>query len=206
MTHGSAFDPEQQHGDVGKKLVAALERLGQALRMLIWEQAQAHGLSPIQIQVLIFLLHHDGRLARVTQLAREFGLTAPTVSDAISALENKGLVTKDVAIDDRRSVVLKLTASGRRMADRLSEWAESLETATRSIPLEQRQVTLTSLMTLIEELQKNGIVSLTRMCLTCRFFAGNHSGSREPHYCNLLKKPLAESELRIDCPEHEPIS
>ncbi len=203
MRHGSAFDPERQHGDVGKKLVASLERLGQTLRVLIWEQAQAHGLSPIQIQVLIFLLHHNDRLARVTQLAREFGLTAPTVSDAISALDAKGLISK-ATDDDRRSLILKLTPAGRRMADRLSGWADTLEIAIESIPAEEKQTALTCLMKLIEVLQRSGIVTVARMCLNCRFFAPNTTGSTEPHYCNLLKKPLAEADLRIDCPEHEP--
>ncbi len=206
MTRHSAFNPEQQHSDIDKKFVAALERLSQALRILIWEQAQSHGLSPIQIQILIFLLHHDGRLARVTHLAREFGLAAPTISDAISALENKGLVSKSAGVEDRRSVVLKLTAAGRRMADLLSGWADPLEFATRSIPDKQKQVTLTTLMKLIGELQHAGVVSVARMCLTCRFFEANHGGSAGTHYCNLLKKPLAEAELRIDCPEHEPVS
>ncbi len=69
----SVFNPEEQHLRVDSKVVAALERLNQAFRVLLWEQAQKHGLSPIQIQILVFLLHHDTSLGRVGNLAREFG-------------------------------------------------------------------------------------------------------------------------------------
>ena len=47
------FDLEEQHWDLDAKLVAAAERLGQALRVMLRREAQRHGLSPIQLQVLV---------------------------------------------------------------------------------------------------------------------------------------------------------
>lgn len=39
------------------------------------------------------------------------------------------------------------------------------------------------------------------MCLTCQFYESNRNG--ESHFCKLLNTKLADSELRIDCPEHQ---
>lgn len=199
------FDPTAQHTDVGAKIVAALERLSHVFRSLLWNEAKAHGLSPIQIQFLVYLLHHESTLCRVSHLAREFLLTQPTVSDAVRSLEDKGLVTKEAWPDDRRISTLKLTPKGRQLAEHLSGWAEVVKPhVERLAPGEQQQLML-ALMRLIASLQEAGIVSLTRMCLTCRFFEPNAvSGSTTPYYCRLLEKPLSTTELRFDCPEQEP--
>jgi hypothetical protein len=63
---------------------------------------------------------------------------------------------------------------------------------------------LRSLMALIRSLQEAGVVTVARMCLTCRHFGrGEGPGADAPHYCHLLEEPLPEAELRLDCPEHE---
>jgi len=48
--------------DVDAKLVAALERVGQALRVQMWDKAKRHGLSPTQLQVLLRLAVPLGRV------------------------------------------------------------------------------------------------------------------------------------------------
>ena len=106
---GSLFDPSAQHDDVDARIVAALERLSQVFRVRLGEEARQRNLSPIQAQLLIYLLHHDVELRRVSQLAREFDLTQATVSDAVASLETKGLVRREQWPDDRRVVTLRLT-------------------------------------------------------------------------------------------------
>ena len=60
------------------------------------------------------------------------------------------------------------------------------------------------LMDLIGSLQKSGMISVARMCVTCRFLRPDaQRGEDSSHYCALLDVPLAGSELRTDCPEHE---
>ena len=60
------------------------------------------------------------------------------------------------------------------------------------------------LMRLIGTLQGSGVVTVARMCVTCRFFRRDvHPGSASPHHCGLLDVPLGVGDLRADCPEHE---
>ena len=63
--------------------------------MLLQEKAQGRGVSPIKARFLVHLLHHGDELGRVGHLAKEFGLSRATVSDAVSTLEAKGLVRRE---------------------------------------------------------------------------------------------------------------
>lgn len=200
----SVFDPSAQHGDVDAKVVAALERLGQVFRLLLRERAQEHDLSPIGAQFLVYLRYHDVELRRVSQLAREFGLTQATVSDAVDSLEAKGLIGRERWPEDGRVVTLRLTPEGELLAMELSTWADPIKEHLRGSSPEESEVVLRFLMRLIGSLQRSGVITVARMCVTCRFFQPDaHPGAEAPHQCGLLKVPLAASDLRIDCPEHE---
>lgn len=190
--------------ELDEKIVSALERLSHVLRTLLWEEAVESRLSPIQIQTLIYLNSHAEDLCRVGQLAQEFGLTPATMSDAVSSLEAKGLLTREPHPDDRRAQTLCLSAEGQRHAKKLSRWSDALtEQLERFVPEEKEQA-LKFLLKLIEALYRAGIISVARICLTCRFFRPNaHKDLRAPHHCALMDKPLAESDLRVDCPEYE---
>lgn len=63
------------HEDVPAKIASALERIGQALRTLSQREAQAHGLSPIQLQLLLALAADRPSRRRPGALAREFDVS-----------------------------------------------------------------------------------------------------------------------------------
>jgi DNA-binding MarR family transcriptional regulator len=190
--------------DLDEKLIAALERLAHVLRTLLWEEGVRSRLSPIQIQTLLYLASHSEELCRVGQLAQEFNLTPATMSDAVDALEEKGLVVRRPWPKDGRVVTLRLTAQGRRHAEKLSRWSEELHNQLAHFPTEEKERALGFLLKFIEALYRAGIITVARICLTCRFFRPYaHPDSPAPHHCALLDKPLAEGDLRVDCPEHE---
>ena len=202
---GSAFDPSSQHGDVDKKIVAALERLSQVFRILLQEEAQRRDMSPMQARFLVHLLHHGDELGRVGHLAKEFGLSRATVSGAVSTLEAKGLVRREASPRDGRVAILRLTPSGEEAAAGLSGWADIVEEQLGSFVPEEKEAVMRFLMRLIFALQGAGVITVARMCVTCRFFRPNaHLGSASSHHCALLDLPLSGADLRTDCPEHEP--
>jgi DNA-binding MarR family transcriptional regulator len=203
-THRSVFEPSSQHGDADKKIVASLERVSQVFRILLRGEAQKHGLSPIQAQFLVHLLHHGDVLRRVSQLAREFDLTRATVSEAVGSLEKKGLIRREPWPHDKRVTTLRLTPTGEHTAQDLAAWANVVEEHLENRSPEEKEVVMRFLMNLIGSLQKSGMISVARMCVTCRFFRPDaRPGEDSSHHCALLDVPLAGSELRTDCPEHE---
>lgn len=201
----AVFDLAHQGGDLDARLVAAAERLSQGLQVLLRRAARAHGLSPIQAQLLVYLRQRAaGDERRVGELARAFGVTAATVSDALGSLEAKGLARRTGGTRDARVVLAALTAAGRRRAQALAAWADGARTGLAEVSREERATTLGVLLAWIGALQREGVVGVARMCLTCRFFARDaHPGAPQPHHCRLLELPLAVGELRVDCPDHE---
>ena len=202
---GSVFDLFAQHDDVDTKLVAALERLSQVFRVRLREEARERDLSPTQAQFLIYLRYHDVELRRVSQLAREFDLTQATVSDAVASLETKRLVQREQWPEDRRVVTLRLTPDGEKLATILSEWADPVREHLERFSPEEREAIMRFLVGLIGSLQRSGLITVARMCVTCRFFLQDiHPDEPAPHHCGLLGVPLSGADLRVDCPEHEP--
>ena len=58
----------------------------------------------------------------------------------------------------------------------------------------------------IYELQRRGAISPQRMCLSCRYFAPHaHRDRARPHHCRFIDAPLGESDLRVDCADHEEV-
>jgi DNA-binding MarR family transcriptional regulator len=190
--------------DLDTKLVAALERVGQALRGELRERAMDEGLTPTQAQILLRVGDEGPSRRRIGALAAALDVSQPTVSDAVAALERKGLVERRPDADDARAATLALTARGRAVGDRLGAWDERARAELRRLPRQARQASLALLLDLIAGLQAAGVVGVARTCPTCRFFRfRERPGAARPHRCALLDVPLGPGDLRLDCPEHE---
>jgi DNA-binding MarR family transcriptional regulator len=184
---------------IESKIVVALERVSEAFRVLLWQESKENSLSPIQIQLLIFILFHSQHLCKVSYLADEFNMTKATISDSIKVLLQKNLVGKVIDEIDTRSFNLILTDEGRKIAKKSASFAATIEKPIHQFSDEQKETLLTSLLSIIEKLKKSGIITIQRMCSSCRFY----DVVNNKHYCGLLKKPLENHELMVDCPEHE---
>jgi DNA-binding MarR family transcriptional regulator len=204
-TASSLFNLAEQQA-IDSNITAGLERLAQALRVLLWQAAKHHGLSPLQVQVLVYLKHHPAQDRRVSQLAESFDLSKATVSEAITALEQKGYLKRKPSMQDARVSFLELTASGRELADDLESWADTFKSQLVELDYDKRLELTHTLMALIGHLQEAGIITVARMCRTCRFFQTDVQNHEAGHYCKLLAKPLAQHELRLDCPDYERLS
>ncbi|MEZ5269445.1 MAG: MarR family winged helix-turn-helix transcriptional regulator [Microthrixaceae bacterium] len=106
-------------GEVARKLIDAVERLGRALGSARREVATRYGLSLLGLQ-LLEALDRRGATA-VGELAAELDVRQPTISDAISTLETRGLLTKHRSELDRRTTEVELTAAGATTAGRILE-------------------------------------------------------------------------------------
>lgn len=195
----SIFNPRQQQKDVSNKIVAGLERVSEAFKVLLWEKAKALGLSPIQIQLLIFIAYHKSELCNVSHLAKEFNITKPTVSDAVRMLEEKKLIVKDFSSTDSRSYTMGLSTAGKKIVAETEDFAHPLKTQLGHIEQKDLENLFGILSQLIFQLNRNGILSVQRTCYGCKFYS--HT-SRKDH-CNLLNIELTQPDIRLDCPEFE---
>lgn len=198
MKH-SSFHLTEQNQKIESRIVVALERISEAFRVLLWNESKENSLSPIQIQILIFIYFHSPEKCKVGYLADEFNMTKATISDSVKVLLSKELVTKETDPNDTRSFTLSLTNEGKKIAKKASLFASSIEQPIEKLTQEQKTIMLNGLLKLIYDLNKSGIITIQRMCFTC----SNYQLDNGIHYCKLLKSKLVENELRVDCPEHE---
>lgn len=198
----SSFHLTEQNQKIESRIVVALERISEAFRVLLWNESKQNSLSPIQIQILIFISFHSVEKCKVGYLANEFNMTKATISDSVKVLLSKGLVTKEIDPIDTRSYTLSLTDEGKKIAKKASFFASSIEQPIEKLTEEQKIIMLNGLLKLIYDLNKSGIITIQRMCFNCSYY----KIEKGLHYCNLLNTKLAESEIRVDCPEHETIT
>ncbi len=198
MKH-SSFNLNEQNQKIESRIVVALERISEAFRVLLWNESKENSLSPIQIQILIFIHFHALEKCKVGYLADEFNMTKATISDSVRVLLAKELIAKEIDPVDTRSYSISLTDEGKNIAQKASFFASSIEQPIEKLIKEQKTIMLNGLLKLIYDLNKSGIITIQRMCFTCTFYNADNG----MHYCNLLKTKLAESEIRVDCPEHE---
>lgn len=194
----SVFNPEQQQNDISSKIVAGLERISEVFKVLLWEKAKLLGLSPIQIQLLIFIAYHKQELCNVSHLAKEFNITKPTVSDAIKALDKKELIIKDFSSSDSRSYAIRLSPSGEKMVAQTEDFVAPLDKEVDRLNKTDLQNLFGTLSELIYKLNQSGILTVQRTCYGCKFYEKQSTSD----YCNLLEKELVSNDIRLDCPEY----
>lgn len=185
-----------------RRVGAGLAKLALVLRHEAWSQGRERGLTPTQAQVLTLLRARGPQ--RLSALADELAVRAPTASEAVAALERKGLLRREPASDDRRARAIRLTARGAEEAERVTEWPDVLQAAVDDLP-EVGQAALLRLLTrTIRGLQERGAIPVQRMCASCRFFRPHaHEDPDTPHHCAYVDAPFGDRHLRLDCPEHE---
>lgn len=195
----SLFNLINQNSNLDNKIVAGLERLSQVFRILLWEKAKEYSLSPIQIQLLIFIQHHSADKTTVSYLAQEFNFTKPTISDAIKVLEQKNLIKKNTDSEDTRSYTIQLTASGKKIVIETENFANPItEIITKSNEAD-KLILWENISNLISLLNRQEIISVQRTCFNCRHYTIKNKNA----FCSLLNQKLLTKDIRIDCQEFE---
>jgi hypothetical protein len=129
-----------------------------------------------------------------------------TLQSALSisgALAREGLVRlrpcPSYAPDEVR---ISLTAKGREAVPELANWADALLGEVEHLDETAQRRVLELVTDQIANLQRQGRIPITRICLTCRFFDGYaHPGTSEPHHCWYVDAPFGYRQLRLRCPE-----
>ncbi len=190
----NSFDPKFQEEDLTSKIVVGIERLSEVFRVLLWEKSKETGLSPIQIQILLFLKSHDRSMATVSYLSKEFNLKKPTISDAVKVMFEKRLIDKETG-EDARGYTISLTARGARLVDTLQDFDSPLRKSIQGMGLPANQAIYDGLVKVIFNLNQSGIIEVQRTCYGCQFYQKEANS----HYCSFINKGLKTEDLRLDC-------
>ena len=102
------FQPDSLPG-----IFQLIEQIEKKLSQMKRQTTHAAGLTPSQFVVLSTLWDGDG--IPFKDLAAANWCTRPTMTGIVDTLEKKGLVTRQPNPDDRRSLLVRLTDSGRAL-------------------------------------------------------------------------------------------
>jgi DNA-binding MarR family transcriptional regulator len=198
VVEGSSDRPD----DLPGKVVAALDRLARGQRSRRQVVAATYGITPLQADLLVTLSAGEPPAPVVGLLARELGVSQPTVTDSLRTLERKQLITRHRHTADARRVSAVLTPSGRRLVTKLAVGDQELIDAVAALDRSGQEALLGNALALIAGLVDSGFISVARTCLTCRFRERDGAG----HRCALLDMALGPADLRVNCPEHRLVS
>ena len=70
---------------------------------------QRYNLTQSQMDVLVYLKHHDGSTVTQRDLEAGLRLTNTTITGILNRLEDKNLITRETNLNDRRSKIIKMT-------------------------------------------------------------------------------------------------
>lgn len=102
------------------QLADQLHRLTKRLRRAQAERLAPLGLTPAQERALR-MITRDDEPPRMTELADRLGIVPRSLTTVIDALEEAGLVRREVDPRNRRAILLRLTDRGTAVRDELRE-------------------------------------------------------------------------------------
>lgn len=195
----SIYNLENQNSSLTSKIVVALEKISEAYRVMLWEKSKTYNLSPIQIQILVFVNSHKPEYCTVSYLAEEFNITKATVSDSVKSLLSKGYIQKLDNEKDTRSYLITLTKKGKELIENLNNYSKQMINPINDLDSTKQLELWENLSSIIQNISNSNLINMKRMCLTCKYY----SSEGDEQYCELLEQELKQVDIRIDCPEHK---
>jgi DNA-binding MarR family transcriptional regulator len=143
-------------GELGEAVLVALRRLIRAVDLHSKQLLQSHGLSGPQLLMLKELAASGG--CTVGGLAERVRLSQATVTEILARLQRRGLVDRSRSPVDRRCVLNRLTAAGRKTLQQAPPLLQEAfaERLARLQPWEQNQL-LASLQRLASLMDAEGL-------------------------------------------------
>ena len=86
---------------------------------------EGENLHPSEIRLLMFLYHDQD--TNITAIAELMGLTKGAISQTLSRLQKKGIITKEMYPEKKNELHVQFTDSGNQLMDDLNKSKKSLE-------------------------------------------------------------------------------
>lgn len=186
---------------INLRIREGLSRIAMAMRIDEWKKAKEIGLNPTQLAILTLLEGRKDGL-NVKEIANHLGVSQPSATDSITALEKKNHLEKRAEHGDRRAVRVHLTPTGLE-AFQHDAGSTLAEQAVACLTDFEQQQLLHTLMKMIRHLQESDAIPVQRMCVNCRYFAPFAHKDEQPHHCHFVNAAFGQRELRVDCRDHD---
>lgn len=128
--------PPADAGSAPREVARVLRDLSWTIHRRIPETRGFHALPTTELAILKHVLDDPG--VTVTELSRRLGMQPSNTSAAVKALTTKGMLERRPGPDDKRVVMLFVTAAAMKEHDAIATaWQGSIDRALAQLPPEQ---------------------------------------------------------------------
>lgn len=176
-----------------------VERLSELLRVDSRQAGMAHGLQPVQLEVLHYLAICNRYSDTPMAVTEYLGQTKGTVSQTLKVLEKKALLFKEQDLKDKRITHLTVSDSGRELLNNTIP-TPMFAKACAALTDDKQAEIIASLKTLLTTLLQTNGMKTFGVCHSCRYNGKTEEGG---YFCNLVQQPLSVDDIQLICREHE---
>jgi len=184
-----------------KEIFDYLERLSNLLRNEERREGMDYGIQPVQLEALYYLSICNRYSDTPMGVAEYLGQTKGTVSQSLKLLVQKGYISKHANKQDKRSIHLQVTPSGKKLIETLIPPPLITKACINLNEEEQNQIE-SALKQLLQSIQQSNGMKSFGVCQTCRYNLKKKGGDL---FCELTQESLTMSETQCICREHEPV-
>lgn len=152
----TVFEKAILQKDLNALLVLHLEKLSQSFNGLLSRQASEHGLSPLQLRLLM-LIRHEAEAQIAGSVAKQLNASKATISVALKPLIEKKLIVKRKSTQDNRSSELKLTEWGEQIAHIAGFYLEPLYQMILPIEKTEKELMLKNISGILGKLNERAV-------------------------------------------------
>lgn len=180
------------------EIYSFVERLSELLKVDSRQAGAEFGLQPVQLEVLHYLSMCNRYSDSPMAVTEYLGLTKGTVSQTIKVLESKGLLSKQLDVNDKRISHLKLSVKGVRLINKTIPTAMFVN-ACEILPDKKQTEIASSLKQLLITLLEANNLKTFGVCKSCRYNSRTKEGN---YFCRLVEQPLSADDIQLICREH----
>jgi len=107
------------------RFLSPLHKASRQITLDLEKSCDGWGVSPGEAHLLSYLKSYAP--CSIAEILRVFGHKPSTMTSMLERLAEQGLIDRDIDPDDRRSILVSLTAKGRRLAARINDAVRDLE-------------------------------------------------------------------------------
>ncbi|GEM_PF-458479 len=148
----------EMNKDIDNQLLAKLDEMTPALlrSLRILDPRGPAGLDITLNQFFVLSLLSRKETFLMGELAREMGTSSGNMTTMINRLIQSGLVLRERSKKDRRVVLVKLSPSGKELADRVRRFTKTgMRRIMKKIPDKQKYAFFETLSTIIKAISEN---------------------------------------------------
>lgn len=176
-----------------------IERLGELLEADLRENLAGSSLLPAQFQVLHYLSMCNRFSDTPIAVAEFLGQTKGSISQTVKVLLQKGMLSRQADVNDKRISHLVLTTTAQQVISQNIP-PEKFDKASRNLSRQQQFEIISALKLLHAAVVQTNHLKTFGVCRSCRYLA--FSGAEIS--CEKFNSPLSVHDTQLICRTHEP--